>query len=123
MNWGTTMTDDKDNLDLLFAQARQDRHELPDDLAVRILTDAESVRLGRLKPDEPKTNSLWARLLAGFGGWQGMGGLVAASMAGVWIGFSAPAFLPDPANYIYAQDVSFVVADLSLDTSFLEDAE
>ncbi|WP_170409219.1 hypothetical protein [Ruegeria atlantica] len=117
------MTEDEDNLDLLFAQARQDRHELPDDLAVRILTDAESVRLNRLKPDEPKTNPLWARLLAGLGGWQGMGGLVAASMAGVWIGFSAPDFLPDPASYLYAQDVSFVVADLSLDTSFLEDAE
>ncbi|WP_254452897.1 hypothetical protein [Ruegeria atlantica] len=117
------MTEDKDNLDLLFAQARQDRQELPDDLAVRILTDAESVRLSRLQPDEPKAAPRWARLLTGLGGWQGMGGLVAASMAGVWIGFSAPEFLPDPANYIYAEDVSFVVADLSLDTSFLEDAE
>ncbi|MCG7519094.1 hypothetical protein [Ruegeria sp. Ofav3-42] len=117
------MTEDKDNLDLLFAQAREKRPELPDDLAVRILTDAETVRLERRKPDETKTNPLWTRVLAGLGGWQGMGGLVAASMAGVWIGFSAPAFLPDPANYIYAQDVSFVVADLSLDTSFLEDAE
>lgn len=123
MNWGTTMTEDKDNLDLLFAQARENRPELPDDLTVRILTDAEAVRLDRMKPDQPKAKPLWTRVLAGLGGWQGMGGLVAASMAGVWIGFSAPGFLPDPANYIYAQDVSFVVADLSLDTSFLEDAE
>ena len=123
MNWGTTMTEDKDNLDLLFAQAREDRLDLPDDLAVRILTDAESVRLRRLKPAQPKAQTLWTRVTAGPGGWQGMGGLVAASMAGVWIGFSAPGFLPDPATYIYAQDVSYVVADLSLDTSFLEDAE
>ena len=123
MNWGTTMTEDEKNLDLLFAQARRDRRELPDDLAVRILTDAESVRLDRLKPAMPKASPLWMRVIDGLGGWQGMGGLMAASVAGVWIGFSAPEFLPDPATYIYAQDVSFVVADLSLDTSFLEDAE
>ncbi len=123
MNWGMTMTDDKDNLDLLFAQARQDRQDLPDDLAVRILTDAETVRLARLNPKPVKAAPPWRRILTGLGGWQGMSGLAAASVAGVWIGFSAPGFLPDPATILYPQETSFVVADLSLDTSFLEDAE
>lgn len=122
MNWGTMMAEDDMELDQLFAQARQNRPELPDDLAVRILTDAEAVRLDRLKPAAPQ-RSAWTRILEGIGGWQSMGGLVAASAAGVWIGFAAPDFLPDPATYIYPQDTSFVVADLGLDTSFLEDAE
>ncbi|WP_254428647.1 MULTISPECIES: hypothetical protein [Ruegeria] len=122
MNWGTKMAEDDMKLDQLFAQARQARPELPDDLAVRILTDAETVRLDRMKPADPP-RSVWARLLDGIGGWQSMGGLVAASAAGVWIGFAAPDFLPDPATIIFPQDTSFVVADLGLDTTFLEDAE
>ncbi|WP_170758920.1 hypothetical protein [Ruegeria lacuscaerulensis] len=117
------MAEDDMELDQLFAQARQNRPELPDDLAVRILTDAESVRLDRLAQAAQPPRPLWVRMLDGIGGWQGMSGLVAASAAGVWIGFSAPGFLPDPAAYIYAQDVTFVVADLGLDTTFLEDAE
>ena len=118
-----TMAEDDTELDQLFAQARQNRPELPDDLAVRILTDAEAVRLDRLRPAARPQRTLWARVLDGIGGWQGMSGLAAASAAGVWIGFSAPAFLPDPATYIYAQDLTFVVADLGLDTTFLEGAE
>ncbi len=122
MNWGMMMAEDDMELDQLFAQARSARPDLPDDLAVRILTDAETVRLDRLKPAAPE-RSVWARILDGIGGWQSMGGLVAASAAGVWIGFAAPDFLPDPATILYPQDTSFVVADLGLDTTFLEDAE
>lgn len=123
MNWGTKMAEDDMDLDQLFAKARQTRPDLPDDLAVRIVTDAEKVRLDRLKPAASSRRSVWARMLDGIGGWQSMGGLAAASAAGVWIGFSAPDFLPDPAAIIYPQESSFVVADLGLDTTFLEDAE
>lgn len=122
MNWGIMMAKNDMELDQLFAQARQSRPEMSDDLAVRILTDAETVRLDRLKP-VPSPRSVWTRITDGIGGWQGLSGLVAASAAGVWIGFAAPGFLPDPATLIYPQDTSFVVADLGLDTSFLEDAE
>lgn len=114
-----TMSDDDMELDDLFARARQDRMSLPDDLAVRIQTDAEAVRLARLSFLAPRR---WPRLFEGLGGWQGFGGLVAASAAGIWIGFSAPAFLPDPANLL-AQDVSYLVADLGYDTTFLESTE
>lgn len=114
------MADDNMELDQLFASARRDRPALPDDLAVRIQTDAEAVRLGRLRPArQPR----WARILSSVGGWQGMGGLVAASAAGIWIGFSAPGFLPDPANLVTAQDTSYLVADLGFDTTFLESTE
>ncbi|MFY2825994.1 hypothetical protein [Ruegeria sp. MALMAid1280] len=116
------MAENDTELDQLFAQARQTRPELTDDLAVRILTDAETVRLDRLKP-AAQPRPVWSRILDGIGGWQSMSGLVAASAAGVWIGLSAPGFLPDPATIIYPQETSFVVADLGLDTTFLEDAE
>ncbi|WP_233421959.1 hypothetical protein [Ruegeria profundi] len=123
MNWGTKMAEDEMDLDQLLAKARQTRPDLPDDLAVRIVTDAETVRLDRLKPESSSRRSVWMRMLDGIGGWQSMGGLVAASAAGVWIGWSAPDFLPDPAAIIYPQENSFVVADLGLDALFLEDAE
>ncbi|WP_243470699.1 hypothetical protein [Ruegeria denitrificans] len=116
------MAEDDMELDQLFAQARRNRPEMPDDLVVRILTDAEMVRLDRMRPVIPP-RSVWARILDGIGGWQSMSGLAAASAAGVWIGFAAPDFLPDPATIIYPQDTSFVVADLGLDATFLEDAE
>ncbi len=118
-----TMTDDDTELDRLFAQARQERSQLPDDLAVRMMTDAESVRLGRLAPQTEAKRRSWWHLFDNVGGWQGMGGLVAASAAGVWIGFSAPSFLPDPANYLISQETAYLVADLGLDTAYLEDAE
>ena len=116
------MAEDDMELDQLFAQARQTRPELSDDLTVRIQMDAETVRLDRIKAAAPQRSAL-GRLLEGIGGWRSMGGLVAASAAGIWIGVSAPGFLPDPATIIYPQDTSFTVADLGLDTTFLEDAE
>ncbi|MEO1107764.1 MAG: hypothetical protein AAFX90_07570 [Pseudomonadota bacterium] len=115
---------DKDmELDHLFAEARQRRDALPDDLVVRIQTDAEAVRLERLSKLSRPTQGLWSRVTDQLGGWQGLGGLVAASAAGVWIGFSAPAFLPDPASFVGGQDTAYLVSDLGFDTSFLEAAE
>ena len=119
MNWGMMMTDDLKELDDLFAQARAERG-LPDSLAVRIQTDAEAVRLSRLaKP--PTRQPLGARLSGVLGGWRGMGGLATACAAGVWIGFAAPGFLPDPANYLFDQPDTLILADL--DATFLEDTE
>ncbi|GAA6161227.1 MULTISPECIES: hypothetical protein [Ruegeria] len=116
-----TMTEDEKNLDEMFATARENRPLLSDDLTVRILTDAEQVRLNQIKAADRPRRSYWARVLDGIGGWHSFGGLVAASAAGVWIGFAAPDFLPDPATYIYQQEAGLALADL--DTSFLEGAE
>ncbi len=117
-----TMADEDKELDHLFAEARQDRPVLPDDLAVRILTDAETVRLDRLRPQATPKSFNWTRVLGAVGGWQGFGGMVAASVTGVWIGFSAPAFLPDPASLLVSQD-AYLVADLGFDATYLEAAE
>ncbi|MEM9126406.1 MAG: hypothetical protein AAGB28_11525 [Pseudomonadota bacterium] len=118
-----TMSDEDMELDHMFARARQDRPDVPDDLALRIQTDAERVLQARMVRQTPVKRALWVRFLDGIGGWQGFGGLVAASAAGVWIGFSAPAFLPDPANLLVSQDTSYLVADLGFDTTFLEATE
>ncbi len=120
MNWGTNMADLDNELDHLFAQARATRNELPDDLAVRIETDAEAVRLSRIAP---KGRWSWRSSISVIGGWQGLSGLVAASAAGVWIGFSAPTFLPDPVDYFLSQETNYLMADLNLDENYLEDAE
>ena len=119
MNWGMMMTDDLKELDDLFAQARSER-ALSDALAVRIQTDAETERLSLLtKP--PTRQSFGVRLSGMLGGWRGMGGLATACAAGVWIGFAAPGFLPDPANYLFDQPDTLILADL--DATFLEDTE
>lgn len=120
MNWGMKMADQDKELENLFSQARTGRDAFPDDLAVRIETDAEAVRLERLAKT---SRSKWRLRLGAIGGWQGLGGLVAASAAGVWIGFTAPTFLPDPAEYFVSQEATYLIADLSLDDTYLEDAE
>ncbi|WP_074733749.1 hypothetical protein [Ruegeria halocynthiae] len=114
------MADQDKELDQLFAQAREARDVFPDHLAVRIETDAEAIRLTRAVPAKRRT---WRQRMRGIGGWQGLGGLVAASAAGVWIGFSAPTFLPDPVVYFTSQETTYLMADLNLDEYYLEDAE
>ncbi|MBY6082722.1 hypothetical protein [Ruegeria arenilitoris] len=118
-----TMSDQGTELDLLFAEARQAHVDLPDDLAVRILTDAEAIRLAATKTAKPKSQGFLGNLVAGLGGWQALSGLAAASVVGAWVGFAAPSFLPDPANYIMTQDASYMVANLGLEAAFLEEAE
>ncbi|MGV6802591.1 MAG: hypothetical protein ACWA49_00185 [Ruegeria sp.] len=118
-----TMSDKDTELDLLFDEARRTRRGMPDHLAVRILEDAEYVRLKRLTPASRVRPAFLQSIVDGLGGWKGIGGLVTASVVGVWVGFSAPAFLPDPASYFVAQDPSYMVASLGLEGAFLEEAE
>jgi len=118
-----TISDKKPDLDQLFAEARQARPDLPDDLAVRILTDAEAVRSERRERSIPRRRNPIRSLFDGLGGWQGLSGLVAASLAGLWVGLSAPSFLPDPADFIGTQDTAYLIADLGLEATFLEDYE
>ncbi|WP_281994865.1 hypothetical protein [Ruegeria faecimaris] len=112
--------DENSDLNHLFLRARQENEPLPDALALRILADAETVRLQRL---QKSPQGFWAQALDSFFGWQGMGGLAAAGIAGIWIGLTAPAFLPDPATLLYSQSSGFEVADMDLNTIFLEEGE
>lgn len=103
----TDMDTDTNDLDRLFAEARQDM-SLPDALSRAILVDAAKVQTGfqaklqvgcrDVAPDVAPPLGLWRQLLAALGGWPAMGGLATACAAGVWIGLAPPPFLPDLAQ-------------------------
>lgn len=76
-------------LEVFMAAARAARPDPSDDLMARIMTDA----FAAMPAPGGVTHSgvgLGARVRAIFGGWGSMGGLVATTLAGVWIGFAAP---------------------------------
>lgn len=92
-------------LDDLLAAARDQADPLPHSLQAAILHDAASVQAG-FEPEITPEVSTSARgltwLLSLFGGSLGLGGVVCAGLAGVWIGVAPPAFLPDPVDYAVA---------------------
>ncbi len=99
-------------LDTLFAQARGTPPEMPAGLSDRIVADAQQVQDARSTQDVDQTPvdagpGLWAQLRAALGGWPALGGMVAASLVGIWIGAAPPAFLPDATQALgqSAQDV------------------
>jgi len=83
------MTDrDTPALDQLLQEVADHRPAVPDDLMAAVLRDAAFVQ-PRAVPvaDQP---GLWAMLLDAIGGWPAVGGLAAAGVAGVWLGFAPP---------------------------------
>lgn len=91
------------DLDDLFAMARDERPEMPAGLQSAILADAAAVQAGWTAPQpEPLRGGFWLQLRQAVGGWPSLGGMVAASAAGLWIGFTGPDFLPDPVTLISA---------------------
>ena len=73
-------------LEALLAEARRDRP--PAALVARVLADAEAVRPGR------RREGFGTAILRAIGGWPSAAGLVAASAAGLLIGFAAPGTVP-----------------------------
>ncbi|MGR3760203.1 hypothetical protein ACUXV3_08720 [Roseobacteraceae bacterium NS-SX3] len=84
------------DLEDLFADVRAQPAELPPGLARAILADAEALQPGTAAPEPARRPLRWRQFLRAVGGWPGMGGLAAASAAGLWVGLYPPAFLPDP---------------------------
>ncbi|MBT8155971.1 hypothetical protein KMP13_19315 [Epibacterium ulvae] len=89
-------------LDALFQTARADQPELSDGLMAAILDDAARVQdtfrpasMGSAALNQP---SIWSRFFATLGGGLGVGGLVTAGLAGIWVGVAPPSFLPDPVD-------------------------
>jgi hypothetical protein len=100
---------DMTELDALLAQARD--IDTPTPLMGRVLEDAlaqQPVPRLRVAP------TIWAQLANVLGGWQGMGGLVAATCAGLWIGISPPQALPESIIEILGTTDSYVQQDPSL---------
>ena len=82
---------DMNALDALFVEAVNDASTQPSEsFMARVVTDA----LARQSMPKIAPPSLWVQITAMVGGWQGMGGLVAATCAGFWIGINPPEGLP-----------------------------
>ncbi|MEQ6248542.1 hypothetical protein ABMC89_06600 [Sulfitobacter sp. HNIBRBA3233] len=75
------------DLEDLLAAARAAPPRLSDAAAARVLDSALA--------HQPRA-ALWPRLLRAIGGPVGLGGLVAATVAGAWIGIAPPADRLDP---------------------------
>jgi hypothetical protein len=91
----TMIEQDKDDalLDDLFTEARSLRPMPSDAVMARVLQDAAALQSGRaaVRPAPPPPSPVgWRALLAVLGGWPAVGGLVAATLAGVWIGAAPP---------------------------------
>lgn len=82
-------------LDAVFAQAMENAPAPPAALLDNILAAADQVASGReavavAVPAAPDQGFLTG-LLNSVGGWPAIGGLVSATVAGVWIGYASPA--------------------------------
>ena len=111
-----------DFLDDLFAEARNDgAAEVSSDLMMRVLADAEA-----LQPDPEALSvapaprrSLIRSFFDALGGWQGTSGLVAATMASVWIGFNGADTLSlDGLQTVISVDADYYLSDLGGDFVF-----
>ncbi|WP_291729535.1 hypothetical protein [Leisingera sp. F5] len=98
-------------LDDLFAAARSEPPALPDRLNAAILADAARAQAGfqAAAPAQAPRQPLWRQLIEALGGWPALGGLAAASAAGLWIGIAPPSFVPDPVALAGYEDSSTAV--------------
>jgi len=85
------------DLDALLAAAAKDAAQAPSgDLMARVLADAEAMQPQAASLAPAPRRGVLAGIVSALGGWPSLGGLAAATVAGVWIGFSAtPVILPD----------------------------
>ncbi len=78
-------------LEPYFQAARSARPEVSDDLMARVLADAAAVAPHDAPlPKRASRPGLFAQILEGIGGWPSLAGLVTATAAGLWFGFSDP---------------------------------
>ena len=109
-------------LEALFeAAARQAEQEVSPELLARVLADAEAM--------QPTPAALPQRrvarrrgILAALGGWPSLGGLAAATVAGIWIGFAAaPELFPDGLTGGLGGSGSAYLAYLDTSYAYLEE--
>ncbi|MEQ8895753.1 MAG: hypothetical protein RID23_01590 [Roseovarius sp.] len=119
------MMDEPENTDPLkafFDAGKAARPEPSDALMARIMADADREQAERAKAPAPVRTPRRGRLawLAGaLGGWPAMTGLAAATVAGLWIGVSAPAGLTGIAQDVIAGNDEAYLIDLDPDATFV----
>ncbi|WP_027236874.1 hypothetical protein [Leisingera caerulea] len=110
-----------EELEDLFAAARSQRPGMPAPLNAAILADAAREQAGfrAAWPERAVRQPLWRQLIEAIGGWPAMGGLAAASAAGLWIGIAPPSFVPDPVALAGYENTSTAFADESYDMALM----
>ena len=119
----TKPEDNNEMLDALFAAARtDDRAAARPDLLAKVLADAETLQpsfepLMRREPSGGQArSSIIAQLMGAVGGWPSLTGLAAATVTGIWVGFSvAPDMLPTGFAEIIGTDTDVYLALLEGD--------
>ncbi len=113
-------------LDAVFAQAVENTPAPSSVLLDSIMADAEQVASLReadavAARTAPKPGFL-AGLLNSIGGWPAIGGLVSATVAGVWIGYASPATVDGLTDGYLASQTYQDLGDFlpSLDAMFVE---
>jgi len=106
------MADDKltdVELDALLKQAQRAVPQPSDAWLGRVTADAEAELRRRAELRIP----FWVQVKSVLGGWQGMGGLVAACAAGVWLGIAPPTLIGDPVAVVFggSQNVDLLSDD------------
>lgn len=105
---------DMDALDALLADAAHDPAVMPKEtFMARVLDDA----LAQQPMPRFAEPSLWQKFTTMVGGWQGMGGLVAATCAGFWIGVNPPTGLPTQFDTFLNMETSVSFLDESDDSA------
>ncbi|WP_176438431.1 dihydroorotate dehydrogenase [Actibacterium lipolyticum] len=119
------MHDKDQELELFFAAARDDAPVPSDDLMARVFADSvENMPSGAgIVPAPLVKDGVVTRFLKAIGGWPALAGLATATMAGVWIGYSAPAGLATVTGGVLASsDTGYDIVDLipSMDGFLME---
>ena len=87
--------DDLKELDAVFAEARRETPGISEDLAARILSDADALVPRPATATVSPEGGVWTQIRDALGGWVAVGGLTTACAAGLAIGLIAPAAFPD----------------------------
>ena len=111
------MTDkpgETDPLEGFFEAGRANPAEPGDALMARVLADADATQNSArvvARPAKRVRPAIWAVLTGAVGGWPAMAGFVTATMAGVWIGVSAPPALSSVAQNVLDGSAGNYVVD------------
>ena len=94
MNWGSKMSehDLKDTeLEALFDAGRSSVPEIDPEFLGRLQNDAAGYFTEAVAGAAPASGTgIWSQIRNALGGWAGLGGLVAATCVGFWIGVAQP---------------------------------
>jgi hypothetical protein len=116
------MDRDMDELDALFAASRSDHVAVDGDLMTRVLADTAAAQplVATPRACVSRRDRLTRALQDLLGGWRPLGGMVAAGLAGLWVGIAPPAGIEGLAARMIGTTQSVIFLP-EADLSFLEE--